>query len=224
MSLLLRIVATTVAAYFIGGIPFGLLIGKLFYKTDVRRRGSGNIGATNVLRVLGPVAGYSTFALDFLKGAVAVLVADAVVTAALYSETAHQWAQVLAIVAVMLGHTYSPYLKFSGGKGVATAAGGIVVAFAWPVWIAEIVLFVLIVAIWRMVSLGSVAIAVAFPVLILIFYGLDVPYVTFAFGAAAIVIWRHRTNITRIARGTEARVNVFGRSESRDAGGSGKGE
>ncbi|MBI5231380.1 MAG: glycerol-3-phosphate 1-O-acyltransferase PlsY [Coriobacteriales bacterium] len=219
MELALRIVAAAAVAYLVGGIPFGLLIGKLFYKTDVREHGSGNIGATNVLRVLGPVAGYSTFALDLVKGSVAVLIAKfLLVPAAAFGEPANQWAMILATVAVMLGHTYSPYLRFSGGKGVATAGGAIIVLFTWQVWVIEIIFFVAIISIFRMVSLGSVLMAATLPFLVIVYYRDDWPMYAFAFVVAAIVIWRHRANIGRMFRGKEPKIDLLKKSATPDAG------
>jgi acyl phosphate:glycerol-3-phosphate acyltransferase len=115
------------------------------------------------------------------------------------------WVLIGASFAAVLGHTYSPYLRLAGGKGVATAAGALLILTpaAWPVLLLT---FVVVIAIWRMVSLGSVAIAVEFPILVVAFYGDRPALVTFSFVAASLVIWRHRSNIARIVRGEEAKI------------------
>ncbi len=209
-----RIAGALVAAYFIGAIPFALVIGKRFYGVDVREHGSGNLGATNVLRVLGAKAALATFGLDIAKGAAAVGVAVLVHPPGI-SETAHDWVLIGAMIAAVLGHSYSPYVRFTGGKGVATAAGALLVItpLAWPILFGT---FVLVIYITRIVSLGSIVIALEFPVLMLLLYGDRIAFVALSFLAAALVIWRHRANIGRIWRGEEARISVGKRTAGPD--------
>src|SRR3989454_9377207 len=146
------------AAYLLGSIPFGLLLAKLFGGADVRKAGSGNIGATNVARVAGPLAGILTLAFDTGKGAAAVWLAGGVT-----NESATL--MMIAAFAVLLGHCFPVWLKFKGGKGVATALG--VFFFLCPLSaVSALLLFLLCVAYWRYVSLGSVAAAAAMPLLI----------------------------------------------------------
>lgn len=201
----LRIVAALLIAYLLGAIPWALIVGKLGYGVDVRERGSGNLGATNVLRTLGVRAAIATYVLDFGKGLVGVLIAWALVPVAM-GGALHEWTLVAATLAVMLGHSYSPYVKMRGGKGVAVASGALLVVtpLCWPLLLG---IFVVVVALSRMVSLGSIVIAAAYPALTIWLYGDQVPFVVFSFAAAALVIWRHRSNIARIARGTEPRVS-----------------
>lgn len=202
----LRIAAGVVAAYLIGAIPFALIIGTRFFGVDLREHGSGNLGATNVLRVLGARAALATFALDIAKGAAAVGI-GVMLHPAHVSPAAHDWVLLGTMLAAVLGHSYSPYVRFAGGKGVATAAGALLVItpLAWPILFAS---FVLIVYLTRMVSLGSIVIALQFPVLVVLLYGDRPALIVLSLAAAALVVWRHRSNIGRIIRGQEARISV----------------
>lgn len=214
METALRVAITLVVAYLIGATPFAVIVGRVFYGADVREHGSGNAGATNVMRVFGLKAGAAVLVLDALKGVGAVILASLVYPEHL-GAAAHDWVLIGASFAAVLGHSYSPYLRFAGGKGVATAAGALLVLtpIAWPILFAT---FVAVVAISRMVSLGSVVVAVEFPVLVLLLY-MDRPsLVTFSFVAATLVIWRHRSNIVRIARGEEAKISLGSRDTGRN--------
>src|ERR1700731_1221451 len=151
------------AAYFLGSIPFGLLLAKLFGGTDVRRAGSGNIGATNVARVAGPLAGMLTLAFDTGKGAAAVWLAGRIT-----NENA-TW-MMIAAFAVLLGHCFPIWLKFKGGKGVATALG-VFLALCPLAAVSALLLFLLCVAYWRYVSLGSISAAGATPPRLFFFLG-----------------------------------------------------
>jgi glycerol-3-phosphate acyltransferase PlsY len=204
--------AVLVIAYLIGGVPWALIIGKNLYRTDPREHGSGNLGATNVLRVLGAGAGALTLALDASKGALAVLVARAIVPAGVFGETAAGWTAVGAMMAAVLGHSYSPYIRFRGGKGVATSAGALLVLTPLAIAI-ELVLFVIVVGASRMVSLASVVIAVVYPFLVLWLYPGNIPLAVTIFVLATLVVVRHQSNIRRIARGTEPKVSFSRRGE-----------
>lgn len=220
LQLAVRFVVILAFAYLVGGISWALIIGKLFYKIDVREHGSGNLGATNVFRTLGTKAAIATLVLDIAKGAVAVGFAWWAVPTATYGLTAHTWAMIFATMAAILGHSYSPYIGFKGGKGVATAAGALLVFTPYP-WPFMLGTFIVVVAIWRMVSLGSVVIAIEYPVLCLVFYPGNWTILGFACVAAGLVVWRHRTNIVRIWRHEEPKISFSGRgSETRKKGGS----
>jgi len=185
-------------AYLIGSIPFGLFIVRLMTGKDVRESGSGNIGATNVLRTTGRAAGILTLILDIAKGFLAVWLADRL------SGGSTLWTS-FAAFAVLLGHAFPVWLKFEGGKAVATFAG----AFAWltpaPL-LAVALIFVLIVAWTRYLSLGSIIAAGLFPLGCWMILHPDWPVLAAAIGGAVLVIWRHRSNIERIRAGNE---NVF---------------
>jgi len=212
-----RIVVSLILAYFIGGIPWALIIGKRFYKIDPRLHGSGNLGATNVFRLLGARAAAATLLLDAAKGSAAVGVAVLLVPESAGTE-AHGWAMVGAMMAAVLGHSYSPYIGFKGGKGVATSAGALFVITPLAAAIV-LVLFVVVVAISRMVSLGSVVAALAYPPLSLWLYPDETPILIMVLILASLVLWRHRANIGRILRGQESKISLRGRGSAKSPNG-----
>lgn len=216
MPLAVTIPLALALSYLLGGIPWALVIGKRVYGVDLREQGSGNLGATNVFRVLGVKAAVIVGALDVTKGVAAASLAYALVPPSA-GQAAHGWALVGATLAAMLGHAYSPYIGFCGGKSVAVAAGALLVMtpLAWPFLLGT---FILVVLVSKRVSLGSMVIAAEFPVLVLVFYGDDLPFVVFSFAAAALVLWRHRSNMARIARGTEPRISLRRASEGAQSG------
>jgi glycerol-3-phosphate acyltransferase PlsY len=215
-----RVIVLVAFGYLTGGISWALIIGKRFYNIDIRECGSGNLGATNVYRTLGAKAAIATLVLDITKGAVAVAFAWWLVPAATFGESAHTWAMIAATMAAILGHSYSPYIGFRGGKGVATAAGALLVFTPYP-WVFMLGTFVIIVALSRMVSLGSVIVAFEYPVLCLVFYPGNWAVFGFACVAAGLVIWRHRANIARIRRHEEPKIAFSSRGSSeREEGGS----
>ncbi len=213
MEVALRITAIVAVSYLLGGIPWALIIGKRLHGIDLREYGSGNLGATNVLRTLGATAAALTLILDALKGAGAVGIATLLVSASRFGTEAHEWGRVVAMLSAVLGHSYSPYIRFSGGKGVATSAGALFVLT--PVVAAiELAVFAAVVATTRIVSLGSLVIALTYPLLVLWFYPDDRPALITITLLAALVIWRHRTNIVRMARGEERKISARGRDEA----------
>lgn len=204
--------ASLLLAFLIGAIPWSLIIGKRFYGIDPREHGSGNLGATNVFRLLGARAGIITLVLDAAKGALAVTLAGLLVNASSYPQPVHDWFEVLAMMAAVLGHSYSPYIGFKGGKGVATSGGALAVVTPLAILI-ELTVFVTVVATSRMVSLGSVVVALTYPLLVLVLYPGRLPITITIFVLAALVLWRHRTNIRRIARGEERKLSFTNRGE-----------
>jgi glycerol-3-phosphate acyltransferase PlsY len=182
-------------AYLVGSIPFGLILSKIFAKRDIRSAGSGNIGATNVMRVLGKKLGVLTLMFDILKGALFVILAEVVT----HSEI---WAS-LAGLAAFLGHLYPIYLKFRGGKGVATSVG-IFLFLAPYALLVDIVIFLLVVYQTRYVSLGSIIAAALLPVILLVFSSSYV-YVILAVIMGGFIILRHRDNIQRLKQGRETK-------------------
>jgi len=200
-----RIAAPLAVGYLVGGIPWALIVGKRFYGIDPRLHGSGNLGATNVFRTLGWKAGLIVALLDIAKGAAAVVLAMLVCPPEVTGD-ARDWVLVSVAIVTILGHTYSPYIRFKGGKGVATAAGVIAVMMplTWPIMFVSFVVFI---AIWRMVSLASVLLAIEFPILTVLLYGDRPALVAFAVVASALVLFRHRANIGRIARGQEPKIS-----------------
>jgi len=190
-------------AYLLGSIPFGLILTKLFGRGDVRKEGSGNTGATNVARVAGPLAGILTLLLDGAKGAVAVLIA------ARYSSENATW-MVIAGLAALVGHCFPAWLKFRGGKGVATAAG-VYLMLCPAAFLGGLILFLLVVGFSNYVSLGSVAAAVAMPLLMYFLWAphhAPPPVVTFgALVVAILIVYKHDGNLQRLVEGTEPKFS-----------------
>ena len=198
------------AAYLLGSIPFGLLLAKLFGGTDVRKAGSGNIGATNVVRVVGPLAGVLTLVFDTAKGAAAVWLAGRV------TDESATWMMV-ATFGVLLGHCFPVWLKFKGGKGVATALG-VFLALCPLAAVAALLLFILCVVYWRYVSLGSLAAAAAMPLLIYFLWApRHAPIIVDAgtLAIALLVIYKHDGNLQRLVEGTEPRFSFGKKKEAK---------
>jgi len=202
------LLAIPFGGYLLGSIPFGLLLASLFGGGDVRKAGSGNIGATNVARVVGPLAGILTLVFDTAKGTAAVRLAGRIT-----NESA-TW-MMIAAFAVLLGHCFPVWLKFKGGKGVATALG-VFLALCPLAAVSALLLFVLCVAFWRYVSLGSVAAAAAMPLLIYFLWApRHAPPIIVDTGTLAIallVIYKHDGNLQRLVEGTEPRFS-FGKKK-----------
>jgi glycerol-3-phosphate acyltransferase PlsY len=193
-----------VASYFIGAIPSGVVLARAFSGKDVRQEGSGNIGATNVTRVLGKKLGALTLAGDLLKGFLPVCIGSYLVSS-------------LNVVCLMglaafLGHLFPVYLRFKGGKGVATALG-VFLYFAPLVILIEVVVFVAVVGIWKYVSLGSLIAAAAMPLLLLLF-AFPKPVVLLSIAFALLIFTKHKANIKRLLSGTE---NKFGTKTAESA-------
>jgi glycerol-3-phosphate acyltransferase PlsY len=195
-----------VGSYLLGSVPFGYLAGQ-FAGIDIRTAGSGNVGATNVVRVLGKRYGYPVFALDFLKGFGAVKISMLIATSPPPDWNSPPTLGVIAALCSVLGHSYPPWLKFKGGKGVATAAGALLALMPIAVLIGAAV-WILIFWVTRYVSLASVTTAILLPIVILVIsWGNENSKIIFYFSVclAAVVIWRHRSNLSRLMRGTEPR-------------------
>ena len=187
---------TGVIAYLVGSIPSGLILGKLFWHTDLRKYGSHNIGATNAWRTLGKVAGIIVFLADSLKGQAGVLLGLSLVGTPL--------AAVIGGLLAIVGHSFSLFLRFHGGKGVATSLG-VLTMLMGNVTLIVFVLWFTIVYMTRYVSLGSVVAGVLTPILAALF-AYPMEYIVFTVIAALLVIVRHRENIKRLMNGTENKI------------------
>ncbi|WKA56448.1 glycerol-3-phosphate 1-O-acyltransferase PlsY [Planococcus shixiaomingii] len=185
-------------AYLLGSIPSALWIGKIFYKTDIRTKGSGNLGATNTFRILGAKAGIVVTVLDILKGTAATILPLAIAT------PIHPL--VLGLIAV-IGHIFPVFAKFKGGKAVATS-GGILLGYQWPLFLMAVVVLLIALKITKMVSLSSIILAIVFIIYTTI-YAIntgDYPFMIVIIILASFIIYRHRANISRIRNGTEPKV------------------
>jgi len=189
-------------AYLLGSIPFGLLIVKAFGGGDIRAVGSGNIGAANVARNAGAVAGVLTLLFDAAKGYAAVWIAER------WTGGNGRWMMAAAVAAV-IGHMFPVWLGFKGGKGVATGLG-VFLPICWEAVAAAAALWILLVAFWRYSSLGSIVAAAALPALVYLFYAPHhAPPDHILWGTVLIsvlVLWKHRENMRRLIAGQESRL------------------
>ncbi|MEP7072127.1 MAG: glycerol-3-phosphate 1-O-acyltransferase PlsY [Verrucomicrobiota bacterium] len=193
---------TALCSYLLGSIPFGYIVGR-WHGLDIRNHGSGNIGATNVLRVLGKSYGYPVFFCDVLKGFIPVRLACLLAS----SLPAHgpYVLPVIAAVCAILGHSFPVWLRFSGGKGVATSAGACLALIPWATLIVTVVWGVIFFAL-RFVSLASVIAAIALPVSVFLLPRTRDPVLLgFAIAISLLVLLRHRGNIRRLLAGSEPR-------------------
>ena len=203
---MIEFVAVVIGSYLIGSIPSGLVIGKL-KGIDVRQYGSGNIGTTNVLRTLGAKYGAIVLIADVFKGVVAVLLARYII------ET--PTGEMAAGFAAVAGHDWSLFLKFKGGRGVATSLGGLL-PMAMPAPLTGIIglaVFVLVIAVTRYVSLGSIVGSVSAVVVMAVFWGVGrVPwqYLVYIAVVVALIVYQHRDNISRLMSGTESKFGQKG--------------
>jgi len=198
---------TTLLAYVLGSIPFGYLIVRWQKGIDVRATGSGSIGATNVMRNLGIAGFVLTFVLDAGKGIAAVLLAGKL------TGQGDAWVAAAAVAAVC-GHCFPVWLRFRGGKGVATGVG-VFIALAPLQVILVLGIFAVVVGLWRYISLGSIIATAAFPFLVHFMKHAPLPITLGAAGAAGIIISRHHANIGRLLKGTENRLGGKKKSEAR---------
>lgn len=190
-----------ICAYLLGSIPSGLWIGKIFYKTDIREHGSGNLGGTNTFRVLGKKAGIVVTVMDILKGTAATLLPLLPV----FSET-HIHPLILGGLAVV-GHMFPIFASFRGGKAVATS-GGVLLGYSWPFFIVLVVSFLIALKLSKMVSLSSMVASVVGVIYSIIFWIItgDYALAIVVFILASFIFYRHRANIKRIKDGTEPKV------------------
>jgi glycerol-3-phosphate acyltransferase PlsY len=195
-------VAWIFASYVIGSIPFGLLVSMLLFKQDLRKLGSGNIGATNVLRNFGVQPFIAVMLLDMAKGVAAVAIGRALGLDPNLS--------LLAGLASIIGHNWSIFLGFKGGKGIATSGGVIIAAYPWQVTVAVLGMFVLVVLLTRIMSVASMSAAVTFTVATFIAFlgewAEKWAFMVIAVVGAALAIYQHRANIKRLLKGEEPKI------------------
>jgi acyl phosphate:glycerol-3-phosphate acyltransferase len=195
--------------FLLGSIPFGLLLGKL-KGIDIREHGSGNIGTTNVFRTLGKKLGILCFLLDLCKGLIPVLLAKYFAP----DNTMGQVIEVGTALAAILGHNYSPWIGFKGGKGIATSAGALIALMPGAVLLL-VILFIVVTYTTKYVSVGSIATGVALPIVTLwgsYYHGKiadgtwNIPLFIFSLIAGSLAVWKHRGNIARLRAGTENKI------------------
>ena len=205
MAPLVPVAFAVAVGYVAGSLPWGLWLGRWFRGVDVRTVGSGNLGATNVYRALGPALGIATLVLDMLKGAVPVWLAGALPFAAQFPGGI-EWCRLTVGFCAIAGHVWTMFAGWKGGKGVATTAG-VVLALSPVAFLVSAAVFVATVAISRYISLGSILGAVTFAATLAVLSPRGLASPTFVFGALAalLVVARHKDNIARLMRGEERR-------------------
>ena len=208
-----KFLAITIIAYLLGAIPFGLIIGKLVGKINITEHGSGNIGGTNVLRTVGIASGALVMLLDLSKGAAAVLLAKAIIGESIMSVAGFpfswQIAQIVAAMMVMVGHNWSIFIKFRGGKGVAAYFGGWFAMYPIIALAGGIILLLTVLCTKHMSKgsiLGTLAIMCVLMVLTVL-YEFPPAYLVYSLVATALIIYQHRQNISRLQTGTELRLD-----------------
>ena len=204
-----------IIAYLIGSVNFSILISKKMAGFDVREKGSGNAGTTNVLRSVGKKAAALTLVCDILKGIVAILIA--VIVGKIAKDSSSAILVQIAALLVVVGHTFPVFFGFRGGKGVATSLG-VILLINWKIGLICLVFALILIAITRMVSLGSISAAVLFAVLTLFIRDsyivpFEGSYIIFGFILAALVIFNHRSNLKRILAGNENKLS-FSKKEN----------
>jgi glycerol-3-phosphate acyltransferase PlsY len=206
--MLLAFLWIAIAAYLLGSIPVGYLLVRIFRRQDIRTVGSGNIGATNVLRSEGKALGAATFILDVCKGALAVLLA-AMIAGTVLPTVPPRNVEALAALFAVIGHMFPVWLHFRGGKGVATGFGVFLVAAPWAA-LSAIALFAVVFALTRYVSLGSILGAASFPIFALFMVKGERPafFIAVQAAVALLIIVKHHPNIRRLLAGNEHRFGA----------------
>lgn len=206
----LSVIFLLIVAYLLGSIPSAVWIGKRYYGIDVREHGSKNAGATNTLRVLGKQAALPVFALDVLKGFVAVTLMSLMKYSPAVGDNLLTILKLLAVVAAVIGHIFPIFADFRGGKGVATLVGSVIaiapsiILLCFGVWLVIFLLF-------NYVSLASMSAGVSFPIFILVSPKThdNLTLIIFSILVAILLIWTHRKNISRLRAGTESKISIF---------------
>ena len=196
-----------IIAYLIGSINFSVILSKKMAGFDVREKGSGNAGTTNMLRTVGKKAAIITLICDVLKGVVAILVA--IVLGKIISGSNGALLVQIAGVAVILGHTFPIFFKFKGGKGVATSLGVLIMS-NWQIGLICLVFALILIALTQMVSVGSIAAAILYPVLTLFIpqnYIVPGNYLIYSIVLAVLIVFNHRENVKRLLNGTENKIS-----------------
>lgn len=222
MILTWQLVVVAIISYLLGSINLSIILGKLMGKGDIREQGSGNAGTTNTLRTLGKLPAAAVLIWDILKGVIAVLLAKAIISSGVNDYSADvigantDYAMAIAAIMAVLGHNFPIYFGFKGGKGVATSLG-VIIAIEWPIALACAVFAIILIILTKMVSFGSVVVAILYPILTFCVgtaFTNRWVYLGLALLLAASVLIRHKGNIKRILNGTE---NKLGQKKTEEA-------
>ncbi len=199
-----------IIAYLIGSINFSVILSKKMAGFDVRDKGSGNAGTTNMLRSVGKKAAAITLVCDILKGVVSILIA--ILMNKIFPNSNGALLVQIAGVAVILGHTFPIFFKFKGGKGVATSLGVLIMS-NWQIGLICLVFALILIILTQMVSVGSIAAAILYPVLTIFIpqnYIIPGNYIIYSIVLAVIIVFNHRENVKRLLSGTENRISLKG--------------
>ncbi|MEI7577048.1 MAG: glycerol-3-phosphate 1-O-acyltransferase PlsY [Armatimonadota bacterium] len=198
------LVGLAIFAFFLGSIPFGMLLARA-NGVDIRAVGSGNIGATNVVRALGPKVGLAVFVLDVLKGVIPAVATKHLVHAPFGEIQIQTLSMIMGVIAI-LGHMFSPFIGFKGGKGVATGFGAALGAITGAALVAFAVI-ILTVVITRYVSLGSILSAISVPIASMLVFHDSPQLLPILVVMVVFIVWKHRSNIERLRNGTESKFS-----------------
>lgn len=222
MVLTWQLIVVAIISYLLGSVNLSIILSKLMGKGDIREHGSGNAGTTNTLRTLGKLPAAAVLIWDILKGVIAVLIAKAIIASGANDYAANvigintDYAMAIAAVMAVLGHNFPIYFGFKGGKGVATSLG-VIIAIEWPIAVACAVFAIVMIILTKMVSVGSVLVAILYPILTFCLGTAFLNrwiYLGLALLLAASVLIRHKGNIKRILDGTE---NKLGQKKTEEA-------
>ena len=194
----------SIIAYFIGSISFSVIFSRKFAGFDVRDKGSGNAGTTNVLRTVGKKVAALTLVCDILKGVVAIGIAA--IASKIWTDVNSEVLNYLAGFFAILGHTFPIFFEFRGGKGVATSLG-VLITLNWKIGLICLVFGVILIALTKMVSVGSIMSAILFPILMVFMGGIKFEAILISVLIAMLVVFNHRANIKRLKNGTENKLS-----------------
>ena len=200
-------IVVAILSYLIGSINFSIIISKKVAGFDVREKGSGNAGTTNMLRTVGKKAALITLVCDILKGVISILLA--LLIGKIAKEANNSILVQIAGILVIIGHTFPIFFKFKGGKGVATAVG-VLLTTNWQIGLICLIFGLVLIALNRMVSLGSITAAILFPILVLFIktnYIVEGNYFIYSLIIAVMVVFNHRENVKRLLSGTENKLS-----------------
>lgn len=218
---MINYITVAIAAYLIGSISFSVIFTKRIAGFDVRERGSGNAGSTNVLRTAGKSVAFLTLICDILKGIVAIGIGILIGEIAKADDNTRAVLIQIAGICAIIGHTFPIFFGFRGGKGVATALGVLLIV-NWQIGLICLIFALVIMAMSKMVSLGSIGAAILYPILCIFMSnnylvpGSHISYIIFGFCMAAVVLFNHRSNISRIASGNENKLSFKSKKENTD--------